>query len=119
MTHEMTIEHLGSDATEQDLAQFRAAVAEVLPAFANEDEAREYVWNNGDLRLSAGWCVYCDTLQADRTIVPDIDDDAWRSLAPLHAVGCEWIATRAHRVSDGRAAHLASDVDEGFYSSMS
>ena len=103
MTTTMTIERLGSDATEQDLARWNATIERILPAFDGEvDDAEEWLWNNGDCeaRIDADICIYCDSLCADRTIVPDVDDaPAWASLAPEHEIDCEWIATRAHRLA--------------------
>lgn len=98
----MTVEHLGQDAQPNDLYAFREACEAVLPAFeGREDFATDYIWNNGAWteRLSAGACIYCTDLVADRTLVPPVaDDEAWAVLAPGHAEDCEWIATRAHRL---------------------
>jgi hypothetical protein len=45
----MTVEHLGTDATERDLAAFRAAVARIMDERGiGEPEATEIIWNNGD-----------------------------------------------------------------------
>lgn len=46
-------------------------------------------------------CLYCNAeLTADQDApVPAIsDDEGWGLLAEEHHAGCEWIATRAHRV---------------------
>lgn len=46
-------------------------------------------------------CACCDREipEADRSTVPGPGDDAgWDRLAGQHAPGCEWIATRAHRL---------------------
>lgn len=98
----MTTEHLGPTADEHDLADFRAACERILPAVAiayNEADATEYVWNNGSVRFEADICAYCEQLVADRTVVPEpADDDTWETLSREHYDGCEWIATRAHRL---------------------
>ena len=100
----MTTEHLGEGATDQDLRDFQTACREVLPAFDNDAEAAtDWVWNSGDFaeRLNAGTCIYCDSLVADRTIVPPADDaEAWLALGQAeHWSNCEWIVTRAHRLA--------------------
>jgi hypothetical protein len=46
-------------------------------------------------------CICCDMEipEADRLTVPSPGDDLeWGRLAEQHAPGCEWIATRAHRL---------------------
>ncbi len=46
---DLTVDHLGATATEQDLTDFKAAVERVLPAFrGNEARAINYIWNDGD-----------------------------------------------------------------------
>lgn len=46
------------------------------------------------------WCVDCDTWmhEAEFDVPPVSDDAAWQWQARLHAAGCEWVRTRAHRV---------------------
>lgn len=47
-----------------------------------------------------GDCGYCNAYISAPAFeaVPEIDDDAeWERLATLHAEGCDWIETRAHR----------------------
>jgi hypothetical protein len=58
-------------------------------------------------------CVYCDAEveRATEPTAPAADDDAaWAELAALHADGCEWVETRAHRwtrsLSPGEAAGI-------------
>lgn len=49
-------------------------------------------------------CIYCgsDELFPVDAPVPAVDDDqAWGRLAEMHDPGCEWIKTRAHRVTEG------------------
>ena len=47
----MTVEHLGSDATEGDLEAFQEQCERVLPRFNGDTQvATDYVWNNGDIR---------------------------------------------------------------------
>ena len=46
-------------------------------------------------------CAYCGEHVEDRTTEPVPllgDDHGWVMLARQHAPGCEWIATRAHRL---------------------
>lgn len=44
-------------------------------------------------------CIYCGATHAALAEVPALGDDAtWTRLAKEHGDGCEWIATRAHRV---------------------
>ena len=97
---EMTEEHLGPEATHADLLAFQEACEAVLPWFNGvRILATDYIYNRPD-RLTMGCCVYCDQLIDDRTLTPEVDDDAgWRELAPDHATDCEWILTRAHRVN--------------------
>lgn len=47
-------------------------------------------------------CDYCNRDVPDEgDFVPEVsDDDEWEQLAALHADDCEWIITRAHRVSE-------------------
>lgn len=98
----MTIEHLGSDATEEDLGAFIAAcerVAQSREFRGHDDYAADFVWNHGSIRYDAGVCAYCDCAVLDGTLVPDVDDDAaWGLHAIEHDATCEWIATRSHRV---------------------
>jgi hypothetical protein len=47
-------------------------------------------------------CLYCNHLieAEDEARVPAVDDhDAWQALAAEHAHDCEWIRTRAHRIT--------------------
>lgn len=46
-------------------------------------------------------CVYCGSSTPEVPVPAVGDDAAWAALAAEHADGCEWIATRAHRVGDG------------------
>lgn len=57
------------------------------------------------------WCVYCGTyvLVIDQDprfsepcdIVPAVDDDeAWKERSLWHLPDCEWIETRAHRLTE-------------------
>jgi hypothetical protein len=49
-------------------------------------------------------CIYCDQeipLEKATEVPSPSDDAAWERLAEDHAPGCEWIATRAHRLGDG------------------
>ena len=56
----MTIEHLGQDATEDDLRAFRLAVS-----YSADDEqtASDYYWNNGDwvprVAIAVDVCIDC------------------------------------------------------------
>jgi len=45
-------------------------------------------------------CVYCGVeIDGGEPDPPDVDDDeSWAELAKVHADGCEWVATRAHRM---------------------
>ena len=46
-------------------------------------------------------CAYCGRTVSGTGEEPTpavSDDDAWAALAAEHAVGCEWIRTRAHRL---------------------
>lgn len=98
----MTIEHLGSDATEEELAAFVAAcerVAQSREFRGHDDYATDFVWNRGSIRFNAGVCAYCDCAVLDETSVPDVADGAaWDLHAIEHDATCEWVATRAHRV---------------------
>lgn len=48
MAERITREHLGT-ATDQDVAEFEAAVQRILPAFNGDAEAAErWLWGNGD-----------------------------------------------------------------------
>lgn len=45
---QMTVEHLGDMADENDLAAFRLACERVLPAFGGDEQAAtDYIWNDG------------------------------------------------------------------------
>ncbi len=46
-----------------------------------------------------GWCVYCDRATGRDDIPASSDDAAWAEVAGCHADGCEWVASRAHRVA--------------------
>lgn len=98
----MTIEHLGQDATEEDLLAFREACERVMASreFAGDaDAATDYVWNNGRIQFEADTCIYCQRAVHDRTVVPAADDDeTWSALSLEHDDDCEWVWTRAHRV---------------------
>lgn len=97
----ITIEHLGSDATEGDLADFVAACERVEAALGSEEDATEFVWNNGSIRFNADTCIYCDQPIPDCTIVPAIDDDdAWEAEREWHYGPCEWVESRAHRLTE-------------------
>lgn len=52
-------------------------------------------------------CAYCsrDVTAVDLTPPALHDDLAWENLATEHALGCEWVATRAHRFDDKEAAY--------------
>ena len=96
----LTPEFLGQDATDGDLASYRAAVRRVQdsPRYAHEEDAAEFVWNNGSIRFDAGVCAYCEAAVSDYETIPGRDDDeSWEELAPEHENDCEWITTRAHR----------------------
>ncbi len=44
-------------------------------------------------------CLYCGATVHEREIPPAVDDDnGWTQEAEQHAEGCEWVATRAHRL---------------------
>ena len=46
---EMTVEHLGDMATEEDVAQFREACRQYqLRTGASAQEATDYMWGSGD-----------------------------------------------------------------------
>lgn len=45
---QMTVEHLGDNATEHDLADFRAACEAIMADGYSETEATDIVWNDGD-----------------------------------------------------------------------
>lgn len=96
-----TIEHLGPNATEEDLRAYNEAVERVMMSreFDRDREAAEqYVWNNGRIQFEADTCLYCGRAVFDRTIVPDIGDtEAWSALSLEHDDDCEWIVTRAHQ----------------------
>lgn len=97
----MTAEYLGQDATEEDLADFKAACRRVTGFQLDEAEATEYIWNNGRIRFNADICAYCESVTPDGTIVPAADDDElWALIAPEHDANCEWVATRAHRLAN-------------------
>lgn len=97
-----TIEHLGPNATEEDLRAYNEAVERVMMSREfdrNREAAEQYVWNNGRIQFDADICLYCERAVHDRTIVPDIDDTyTWSALGLEHDDDCEWIITRAHRV---------------------
>jgi hypothetical protein len=98
---EMTVEHLGNEATESDLTEFVEAVDRVRDGFATEAEAIDYVWNDGEwtTRLMAGFCAYCGKLVEHGVEVPSAnDDEAWELITAEHAADCEWVTTRAHRL---------------------
>jgi hypothetical protein len=62
----------------------------------------EYTWDLSDEEVAKpSQCAYChiDLPAEDRLTVPSPSDDAeWERLAPQHGPGCEWVATRAHRI---------------------
>lgn len=95
-----TIEHLGPEATENDLRAYNDAVERVMDSreFDRDREAAEqYVWNNGRIQFDAATCLYCNRAVHDQTIVPTPDDDeTWSALSLEHDDDCEWITTRAH-----------------------
>ena len=60
---DLTIEHLGRDANELDLQEFRQAVEAYICEACGIDEATamDYVWGDGDFtrRLYGGSCPSC------------------------------------------------------------
>lgn len=74
------------------------------------------IWNERDevvgrvLPLTTE-CAYCEVdvpAGGDDDIVPAVDDDeGWQALSAHHAPHCEWIHTRAHRISPLSAAAAA------------
>ena len=110
--HTMTTEHLGSDATEEDLDAFVAACERVAQSreFRGRDAlVTDFVWNHGSIRFNAGVCDYCERAILDTTCVPGVADDAaWDLIAIEHDADCEWVATRAHRTV---AIELAADTE--------
>lgn len=99
----ITAEHLGPEATDEDVIRYREAVERVMGSAKydrDEEAASEYVWNKGDILFDAGACLYCEGVTPDITDVPAVDDDeGWELLAPDHLDDCEWITTRAHRIN--------------------
>jgi len=95
-----TVEHLGKDATERDLSEYKAAVERIMESreFDRDEEgAIEYVWHNGSIQFNAATCLYCQRAVFDQTIIPAADDDQlWGDLSLEHDDDCEWISTRAH-----------------------
>jgi hypothetical protein len=64
-------------------------------------------------------CVYCEFEVEYMEKAPELrDEKAWKEASYDHALGCEWIATRAHRLpsdkSDARLTHAGLDklIDE-------
>lgn len=49
----MTIEHLGQDADDEDLAEFQAICRDLRDLFESDQAVTDYVWNNGNIRWSA------------------------------------------------------------------
>lgn len=100
---ELTLEHLGSGATLQDLDKYRGAVVRYMCSDCgrDEEEAEAYLWGGGD--FTARWegthCFYCHLdMDTDGELVPEVDDEAeWTRLAAQHHLDCEWIQSRAHR----------------------
>jgi hypothetical protein len=46
-------------------------------------------------------CAYCDAeVDANSGVPKASDDEAWGKIAEHHSVYCEWVLTRAHRVTD-------------------
>jgi hypothetical protein len=95
----LTIDSLGPDTTEADLARYIDTYERILPAFDGPEAAQEWLWNNGDFmaRIDAEICIYCDRLATERNAPTLSDDDAWVAIASEHAADCEWVTTRAHR----------------------
>ena len=54
---DLTIEHLGSDATEDDLERFRGWCRELMQrdSILTEKEAIDMLWGNGDYAENAKW----------------------------------------------------------------
>lgn len=106
----LTLEHLGDAATEDDLFRFKNTCLCVLPAFDSEDDpeqaAIDYVWNDGRIRWDADSCIYCNgPIPAPPMYPPPLPPDvtdvvSWAELAEVHRPGCEWIVTRAHRLPE-------------------
>lgn len=97
---ELTTDHLGQLATEEDLAAFKATVERIRPAFESETEAIDWLYGDGDYmpRMDANICIYCGLLGLHGSEVPAVDDDeAWARLGAEHESYCEWLDTRAHQ----------------------
>lgn len=45
---ELTTEHLGQVATDEDLAAFKRTIGRIRPAFDTEDEAIDWLYGEGD-----------------------------------------------------------------------
>lgn len=95
---DMTLEHIGPGASEEDLQAFKEACEAVLPAFGDVVEATDFVWNNGRIQFDADRCAYCGRPLPDGTLVPaEWEEDMWEELAPQHESDCAWVTTRAFR----------------------
>lgn len=97
----MTPEYLGQDATQADLDAFVWACERVQSVFETEEEATDFIWNNGNIRFEADICIYCGRPVGDNTIVPKTyDTEGWEELAEEHEDDCEWVCTRSFSIGD-------------------
>lgn len=100
---DITTDHLGQVATDEDVRAFQETCWRIRPAFGTDDEAIDWLYGDGDYmpRLQAGICAYCNTLVThDRDVPASDDNEAWAHIAEQHDVDCEWVVTRAHRLDD-------------------
>jgi len=95
----MTIEHLGSSATEDDLEEFQTAAWAYVcdPCGISEQDAMDYLWGAGDYtpRLRGAHCHWCHTHVADQPATAVVNDATWPALAAQHADDCAWVSRRA------------------------
>ena len=54
-----------------------------------------------DRPTCGGECTYCGASDTPESVPASWDNEAWRELATYHQIGCEWVATRAHRIDEG------------------
>lgn len=83
-------------------AEVRAVVTQAFDSFE---------WTGGgDADSAEAECAYCGATHTPSAEVPALHDDAaWTALAAEHGTGCEWIATRAHRLD----TRIVADQENG------
>lgn len=107
---QITREHLGSDATEDDLDLFRSAVTALIDGFGYEDPAAvldeasaiEFVWNDGD------WMGKAVSLAGGSDTPVDGYYDLLEDCRRQNAVDAEALANLVNAKRDEEAEHAAT-----------